>query len=93
MLLYEVLRGQWLLAALGGGLVLLLTTVAVYLALWRPRPDPSPGQDAGSSEEARRSPAKNLFLTLPVVLVMTYAGIVIFMAAYFAAMIASPPNW
>ncbi|WP_243438487.1 hypothetical protein [Fundidesulfovibrio soli] len=87
MLYYEILRGQWILAALGGGLVLLLTAVMSYLAIWRERPG-QPGDCGGEH------PAPLSFLqALPAVLLMTYLGIAIFMMAYFAGKIASPPNW
>lgn len=87
MLRYEILREQWLLATLGGGLVLVLTTVASYLAIWRPRP--------GKPEEGNREePPRLTFLqAVPMVLVLTYVGIVIFMLGYFIQKIYYPPNW
>lgn len=101
MLRYEILRYQWLLAALGGGLVLLLSTVMSYTAIWRKRsgqapelPECPPGDTA--SEEASGEPCRRAltFLqALPAVLIMTYAAIAIFMAAYFVDKIISPPNW
>jgi len=84
MLHYEVLRGQWLLAALGGGLVLILAAVATYLALWRPRSTPG----------GEKRPATLSFLNaLPAVLILTFVGIALFMLVYFTGKIASPPNW
>ena len=90
---YEVLRGQWLLAALGGGIVLVLTAVAAYLALWLPRPGPASDRAEGHAPPGRGSPAGTVFLALPVVLVLTYAGIAVFMVVAFAQKIVSPPNW
>ncbi len=93
MLPYEVLRGQWLLGALGGGLVLLLTAVASYLAIWQPRPGKPLEPSQGSAGDESRPPTMTFLQSLPVVLLLTYVGIVIFMVVYFAEKIASPPNW
>jgi hypothetical protein len=93
MLRYEVLRGQWLLATLGGGLILMLTTVATYLAIWRPRSGPSPAPPEGSAKRENCTFAMTFLQALPVVLLLTYVGIAIFMVIYFADMIVSPPNW
>lgn len=92
-LFYEVLRSQWLLAALGGGTVLVLTTVAAYLSLWLPRPGPASDRAEGRAPRGEDSPARTVFLALPVVLVLTYAGIAVFMVVAFAEHIVSPPNW
>jgi len=79
MLHYETLRGQWLFAAMGAGLVLILAVVGTYLAVWRPR------------DTASRP--KSFLDALPAVLILTFAGIAIFMLAYFTGKIAAPPNW
>ena len=91
MLRYEVLREQWLLATLGGGLVLLLTTVASYLAIWRPRPGQT--QDQSEDRKGHHPPIMTFFQALPAVLTLTYVGIAIFMLAYFVQKIFYPPNW
>lgn len=93
MHLYELLRTQWVLAAVGGGLVLVMTTVAAYLSLWLPRPGPASEQAEGRAPEGENKPSRTVFLAMPVVLVLTYIVILIFTVAYFADKIASPPNW
>ena len=88
MLHYEILRGQWLFAAMGAGVVLILATVATYLAIWRPR------DAALRPENGKKSAAFFSFLdAMPAVLILTFAGIAVFMLAYFIGKIASPPNW
>ena len=95
MLHYEVLRGQWLLAALGAGLVLILTAVATYLTIWRPRNNETPdSKKPAPADSAEERPGTVSFLnSLPPALFITFIGIALFMIVSFTDKIFSPPNW
>ena len=85
MLQFDLLQNQWIMLALLGGFSLVLVSVLGYLAMWRRR-EPE-------AEEAPPSFGRWLRLHLPWLLVVTYAGTVVFAIVYVLLRARTPPNW
>ena len=83
----DVLQNQWLLLALGVGLVLVLCVGLFYLTLWKPRLDPL------VASSAKPPVLKWIASFLPALLIVVYASIVVFIVVYTLAMVRHPPNW
>ena len=85
--LFEVLRNQWLVLAIGGGLILLLLAMLLYLAIWRPR-------EKLESERTRdESGWGHTWRHIPLILILTYVVAVIYAIAFSIYVSNSPPNW
>lgn len=89
--LYEILRNQWAVVALLGGIVLTITVILTYWALWRPR-----------EEEARkgrqeisdlRSLLTWIISFLPWVLALATIATMAYVIAYVAMAVFNSPNW
>jgi len=78
----DVLQMQWLTVALAVGLFLVLCVALLCRALWRPRP-----------EDGLPAARKSALGFLPALLVLTYAGVLLFAVVYTACMARQPPNW
>ncbi len=80
MLRLDVLQSQWIVAAIMGGIVLALVTALAYLTFWQPR---------------RRADAEETSASgrMPLVLVLTYVVMALFIVAYTAFLAFRPPNW
>ena len=91
MLMRNLLQDQWLMLAVGGGLVLILLVVLSYLAWWRPRVEP----DVSAEGESTPLPG---FLAhgvaiCPWILLFTYVATIIYGVIYTIAKAVNPPNW
>ncbi len=75
----DVLQDQWLILALGGGVVLVLTVIVAYLGYWR-----TPTKEEGAPDG--HGP-------VPWVLILLYAAIPVFAIVYLLFRAACPPNW
>jgi len=69
MFQYHILQNQWLVLALGGGLVLVLAVVLSYIAIWRPRRSPGRSDERGS---------KATLQFIPWILIVTYVVILVY---------------
>jgi hypothetical protein len=78
MLRLDILQDQWLLLALGGGLVLVLAFAVAYLGYWR--------KPSGQADAAGRRP-------VPWILILVYVAIPVFAAIYLILHAMNPPNW
>ena len=76
----DILQNQWLMLAMAGGLVLVLSMVLFSLAMWRERPP----------QTAAPRPARRF---IPVLLILVYTFTAIFIVVYTLAMSRHPPNW
>jgi hypothetical protein len=84
----DVLHNQWLVAALGGGIVLALCVALYYLAMWRQRPDggwPRPAEERAGRGRMRGA--------VPGLLVFTYGLVLAFILVFTWVVIRFPPNW
>lgn len=92
MLDLNVLHSQWLAMALMGGLVLMLSTILTYYALWRPRA--GEGQYIGTQKvKGPISLARWWVSFVPWILTLTYLAIATYGIWYVLAKMAHPPNW
>jgi ABC-type Fe3+ transport system permease subunit len=82
----DVFQNQWLVVMMACGLVLVLSIVLYYVAMWRRRPDAS-----GQAQSGAAAPKKPRLL--PEVLILVYAFALVFMIVYTLFMIRYPPNW
>jgi multisubunit Na+/H+ antiporter MnhB subunit len=80
MFYLDVLQGQWVILAVGGGLALALVLALVYLAFWRNR--------AGGDAEADARPRR-----VPWFLILLYAAILVYWISYMVFNIRHPPTW
>jgi hypothetical protein len=80
MLFYEsyILHNQWLFLSLFGGLILVLTFVLGFMAMWQPR-----------SEGGNLTTLK----AIPWILILLYVFIVLFAIIYVVVRMFYPPNW
>lgn len=69
MFQYSIIQNQWLILALGGGLVLVLGIALSYIAIWQPR-----------RPSGRKSPqaSKSTLQFIPWILVVTYVAILVY---------------
>ncbi len=84
----DIKQTEWLLLAIGVGVVGALVT---WLALWtawdRPRPGDSGEQDLAAEADASDRPA------VPWLLIGLYAAIALFVIVYTIRMALNPPTW
>jgi hypothetical protein len=78
----SVLQYQWLILALGGGMILTLGFAATYLMMWRPR----------TQSDIPVSGGKALIKWIPWFIIVLFAVIVIFQLTYAIVLHFYPPN-
>lgn len=83
----NVLQNKYVMLALIGGLMAVLMIVISYLAIWRPRRN-----DAMASEDNPDTVWVAL-RSVPWIIVVSYAGILIWGIIYTIAKAINPPNW
>jgi len=82
-----VLQNRWLVLALFGGLALALVIVLAYLALWRSGGSPGgPAPEMPETETHERG-------RVPWVVIILWAGAVVFSVGYVIFAILRPPTW
>jgi len=69
MFQYHIIQNQWLILALGGGLVLVLGIALSYIAIWQPRRPPG---------RIEHQASKSTLQFIPWILVVTYIAILVY---------------
>lgn len=84
----DVLQNQWLMLAMGGGLILILGFVLACMAFWKPR-------QAIVDEQATAAMPRREWLRsfMPWLLIVAYAFILVYAVVYTIMQILNPPNW
>ncbi len=83
---YDVMRNQWVMLAMFGGVVFVLFVVVTYLDLWQPR---KKKKDSDETETNYLSLSDGI----PMSLKGTYIVLTIFTILYIIYRILNPPNW
>ena len=85
MFQYTILQNQWLFLSLGSGVILTITIILFFLAIWRPRPMVDQGQTFKGSGATWRF--------MPWILIVTYVAMFVY---YFAGPLVQaywPGEW
>ncbi len=93
----DVLQNQWLLLALGLGVIFVLAMALAYTAIWRPRQTPSGGEGAAPAHGGEPAPAELPFgqwlrSYVPWILILTLLFVIAFMVVYLIMAATTPPN-
>ncbi|MCL2700200.1 MAG: hypothetical protein FWE88_00740 [Phycisphaerae bacterium] len=88
---YSVLQNQRLVLAIFGGTVVLLSIVLVYMALWKPR-EGEIHEDAVVASR-QNAPLREWLASMPWLLAVTAAAIVVYGVGYVLYLAHRPPNW
>ena len=90
MYLLDVLHAQWIIIAVGGGLIVMLGVILFFYAGWRPK----------EVEEMVHDPIRNrrdflrwLLGAFPWILIVTILVILVWSFVYPIMKSGSPPNW
>ncbi|MFB3890611.1 MAG: hypothetical protein ACE15C_01165 [Phycisphaerae bacterium] len=94
----DIIQNQWLLLALGLGVVFVLAMALAYTAIWRPRQTPSGGEGAAPAQEGEPAPPGELPFGqwlrsyVPWILILTLLFVIVFMVVYTIMAATTPPN-
>jgi heme/copper-type cytochrome/quinol oxidase subunit 2 len=83
---FEVLRDQWIIAALGGGVILVLVAVLAYIPVWGPR-------TRGGHEEGTVGPEESwaeAWHYIPWLVVLTVLGTTVYAVLHAVIMGQAP---
>jgi hypothetical protein len=91
----DVLQNQWLLLALGLGVVFVLAMALACMAIWRPRQAPPTAGDgsAPSTAPPAELPAGQWMRSyVPWILILTLLFVIAFIVIYTIMAASAPPN-
>jgi len=83
---YEVLRNQWIIFALLGGIVFVLFIIIGYLDLWKPR-------KRKTNSDETDTEYMGAIESIPWILKVMFIGSFVFIVLYIIFRIINPPNW
>ncbi|RPI60868.1 MAG: hypothetical protein EHM48_06540 [Planctomycetaceae bacterium] len=86
----DVLQNQWLMLAMLGGAVALLTVVLAYVAFWRKRSDAVSDTGPDSPRQPLGAWVRSF---VPWILIGTFAFVAVWAVVYTIMIIKNPPNW
>ena len=84
MLPFTITQTIYIVLALAGGIAVTLAAVLTYWMIWRPRPP---------VDQMPATGWRGVFGHVPLVLALTYAGIVVYSILMLLAYASKPPNW
>ncbi len=77
MLHYQVLQSHWLLLSIFGSMILMVSLVLTYMAIWRPR-----SGDEGTVVPGSEGISDRWYHYIPWIIVLTYAAVFGFAVTY-----------
>lgn len=86
----DVLQNQWLLLALGLGVIFVLAMALAYTAIWRPRQTPPAGDDSAPTPELPFGQWMRSYV--PWILILTLLFVIAFIVIYTVMAATTPPN-
>lgn len=89
--MFEIMRNQWIILAIMGGISLTIAFTLTYWALWRPREEE---RREGGKEISGLAPFFKWVISFtPWVLVLAVVSTMAYVAVHLLTAALQPPNW